>query len=187
MLTADCSRATSRLPFGRRAVAFRSRNAGSAPHGCWPNHACGMCRNCSATKTSEDFLRASASLCGHGGGCSAGALATRAEAAGQGCQLSPADTPPAPDPWAGYWRAFRRFRLGTSAQTPGGLYIVRAELIAVAILPAHIRIQQRRHGAAVFWPLRLVMSGLPRLGFVLLAARPSYRSNLRTCPETQRS
>ena len=35
-------------------------------------------------------------------------------------------------------------------QPSGGLYVVRAELIVADILPAHVRIQQGRHGPAVF-------------------------------------
>src|SRR5580692_10354345 len=79
VLTADCSRATSRLPFGRRAMALRSRRAGSVVMDA------GRIKFAEApelalTNTSEDFLRASPSLW-IGTGAATGTLAT----VGVGC------------------------------------------------------------------------------------------------------
>src|ERR1019366_6596323 len=85
VLTADCSRATSRLPFGSRVVAFRSRSAGSAvPERGRTTLA--EVPELLLTKTSEDFLRASPSLrAGTGGGVWAGAGARVLTTTGAGC------------------------------------------------------------------------------------------------------
>src|SRR5580658_5301142 len=72
VLTADCNRAISRLPFGSRALAFRSRSAGSAVMDAG-RIALAEAPVLLLTKTSEDFLRASASLrAGTTGGAEAG-------------------------------------------------------------------------------------------------------------------
>jgi hypothetical protein len=74
VLTADCNRAMSRLPFGSKAVAFRSRSAGSAVMDAG-RIAVAEAPVLLLTKTSEDFLRASASLwAGATGGAGAGAV-----------------------------------------------------------------------------------------------------------------
>src|ERR1700678_1356993 len=82
VLTADCNRAMRRLPFGSRAVAFRSRSADSAVMDAG-RIALAEARELLLTKTSEDFLRASASLwTGATGGAGAGAFATTGGACG---------------------------------------------------------------------------------------------------------
>src|ERR1700689_3498608 len=77
VLTADCNRAMRRQPFGSRAAAFLSRSAGSAVMDAG-RIALAEAPELLLTKTSEDFLRASASLwAGATGGAGAGAVAAR--------------------------------------------------------------------------------------------------------------
>src|SRR5438128_1580882 len=81
VLTADCSRAMRRLPFGRRAVAFRSRRAGSALMDAGRITLADV-PELPRTNSREDFLRASASLWADGG-AGAGTFATT----GGGCGI----------------------------------------------------------------------------------------------------
>src|ERR1700693_717426 len=82
VLTADCKRAMRRLPFGSRAAAFLSRSAGSAGMDAG-RIALAEAPELLLTKTSDDFLRASASLwAGATGGAGAGAVATTGGACG---------------------------------------------------------------------------------------------------------
>src|SRR5580698_7721836 len=82
VLTADCNRAMRRLPFGSRALALRSRSAGSAVIDAG-RIALAEAPVLLLTKTSEDFLRASASLwTGVTGGAGAGTVATTGGACG---------------------------------------------------------------------------------------------------------
>src|ERR1700683_1417124 len=82
VLTADCNRAMRRLPFGSRAVAFRSRSTGSAVMDAG-RIALAEAPELLLTKTSEDFFRASASLWADAtGGAGAGAVAAGGGACG---------------------------------------------------------------------------------------------------------
>ena len=103
------------------------------------------------TNTSEDFLRASPSLWAGTGGCVERDACDhwrrlRNRVAGFRLPIRLQSRVHGRDTG----ESISRFRLGTHAQSPSCLYVICAELIAVAILTAHIRIQQRRHGPPVF-------------------------------------
>ena len=146
-------RADGGLQSRHKAAAIREENGGSSfqkgwlrHHGCWPNHVSGSA-GIVTDKDQRGFLEGVSFVMSWHWRLRRGRDARdhrrrlRTGVAGSRLPICLQSWIHGRDTGEG----ISGFRLGVNAQSPGGLYVVGAELIAVRILIARVRIQQRRH------------------------------------------